>query len=325
VNRAAIIAAVALASYALLDIALSSFVAIVWRTRAIAPADLPPSVRARRLLYLRLAPTVSVALITLTIVAPAFVIYEPAAHDERLGPALAVLAIVALFHVGSALFTAAKSAWLTARIERAWLRSASVLDRAIAGDVPSFVIDSPSPMVALVGVFSPKLMAARSIVAACTPAEIASIVGHERGHLQAGDNIKRWIMASLPDALRWTPIHREIIAAWHHAAEDAADDVATGGDAIARAELAALLLKIVRLAPQPMWNAAIVSPFVENDGLERRVRRLLQPDLEAPAPLAIVPVIAVTAIVVASISAVSSPAALAVIFHALEGLVAFGR
>jgi beta-lactamase regulating signal transducer with metallopeptidase domain len=232
---------------------------------------------------------------------------------------------VTLFQIGSALFRAAKSAWLTARIERTWLQSSSPLDHAIAGDVPSFVIDSPSPIVALVGVLSPKLMAARSIVGACTPSEIASIVGHERGHLQAGDNIKRWIMASLPDALRWTPIHHEMIAEWHSAAEDAADDVATGGDAIARAELAALLLKVVRLAPRPMWNDAIVSPFVENDGLDRRVRRLLQPDLEPPAPLAIVPVIALGAIVLASVAAASSPAALAVIFHSLECLVALGR
>jgi hypothetical protein len=58
-------------------------------------------------------------------------------------------------------------------------------------------------------------------------------------------------MASLPDLLRWTPMHREIVDAWHHAAEDAADDATTGGEAMARAELAALLLKVVRLAPAP--------------------------------------------------------------------------
>ena len=107
--------------------------------------------------------------------------------------------------------------------------------------------------------------------------------------------------------------------------EDAADDATTGGEAIARAELAALLLKIVRLAPAPVWNAAVISPFVEQHGLERRVRRLLQPELEPPAPLAILPLIALASISIAILAAVSSPATLQQVFVTIEHLVAFGR
>jgi beta-lactamase regulating signal transducer with metallopeptidase domain len=128
----------------------------------------------------------------------------------------------------------------------------------------------------MVGVFNPKLLASNSVINVCTANEIACIAGHERGHFDARDNLKRWIMASLPDMLRWTAVHREIVDAWHDAAEDAADDATTGGEAMARAELAALLLKVVRLAPAPLWKAAVVSPFVEQHGLERRVRRLLR-------------------------------------------------
>jgi Zn-dependent protease with chaperone function len=325
VNRAVIIAAVGCAAFALLEITLSSFVALVWRTRAVAPANLPPSVRARRLLYLRLIPSAGAALFSLAVITPAFAVHEPHLQNETIGPALSLLAIFAIFQVSTAIFIAARSAFLTARIERDWLRSSRPLDAALAGGMPAFVIDAPSPILALVGVFSPKLMAARSIVSACSPAELASIVGHERGHLQSGDNLKRWLMASLPDALRWTGIHDEILSAWHHAAEDTADDAATGGDAVARAELAALLLKVVRIAPRPIWDSAIVSPFVERDGLDRRVRRLLKHDLEPPAPLAIAPMIAVTLIIAGAVAALSSPAALETIFEAFEQLVALGR
>lgn len=321
-SHLAIICAVALAAYALLDIALSVLVAIVWRTRAVAPADLPPATRSRRLLYLRFVPAAGALFFTVAVITPAFALHEPGGQDETIGPALTLLAIAALAQLGGSLVLAARSAYLTARVERNWLRSASVLD---AGCMPAFVIDTPSPIVALVGVFSPKLMAARTIVAACSPDELASIVAHERGHLHAGDNVKRWIMAALPDALRWTPIHDEIVQAWHLAAEDTADDVATGTDAVARAELAALLLKVVRLAPRPLWDAAIVSPFVEHDGLDRRVRRLLRPELEPPAPLAIVPMAAVAAIVIGGVVALALPAARTAIFHAFEMLVAFGR
>jgi beta-lactamase regulating signal transducer with metallopeptidase domain len=317
------IVSVALAAYCLLDLAISAFVAILWRTRAIAPADLPPAVRARRLMLLRLVPGISATLITIAVVTPAFAIFEPHHDNEAAGPALMLLAIAGLAQLIAALTRSIRSVMLTAAVERLWLRSSSALD--VGRSMPAFAIDSPSPIVALVGVFTPKLIAARSVIDACTPEEVACIVGHERGHLQSRDNMKRWVMASLPDVLSWTPIHREMIDAWHHAAEDAADDAATGGEEIARAELAALLLKVVRLAPQPQWHSAIVSPFVEDRGLERRVRRLLKPELEPPAPLAIVPMVAVTSIVIALLAALASPDALEAIFEAFESLVAFGR
>lgn len=321
-NHLLIIAAVGLAAYALLDLFLSALVAIVWRTRAVAPVDLPPQVRARRLLRLRFVPSAGAAVITLAIISPAFAIHEPAGQDETMGPVLALLALAALAQIGVSVFAAARSAYLTARLERTWLRSASKLE---AGGMPAFVIDTPSPIVALVGVFSPRLMAARTVVEACSPSELASIIGHEQGHLQSGDNFKRWLMAALPDALRWTPIHDEIVSAWHLAAEDTADDAATGGDATARAELAALLLKVIRLAPRPLWDVAVVSPFVESDGLDRRVRRLLRPELEPPVALSLVPLVAALSIVIAGIAAMALPDAREAIFQSLERLVAFGR
>lgn len=324
-TRTALIVLVSLSAYTLLNLAISVATAIVWRTRAIAPATLPPIVRARRLLQLRLMPSVAAAAITLFVITPAFAIFEPPSAGEETGPVLEAVAVLALIQIGLAVFAAMRSAMVTTRIEREWLRSSELIHASRSAGLRAFAIQSASPMVALVGVFAPKLIAARTVVDACTPEEIACIVAHERGHFDARDNLKRWIMASLPDALRWTPIHHEIVDAWHHAAEDAADDAATGGHAVARAELAALLLKIVRLAPAPAWNAAIVSPFVEHHGLERRVRRLLQPEIEPPAPLAIVPMVAVTTIAIAMVTAMSSPAALKRIFETLEHLVAFGR
>lgn len=317
------IAAVVFGAYALLEVALSALVAMVWRTRAVAPSHLPPVVRARRLLCLRLAPSGLAAVITLMVITPAFAIFEPFGLNERMGPAIAMLAGAAVLQWAVALMRAVYSLVLTRRIERGWLQCSSVLD--VDAAMPAYAIESHSPILALVGVFAPKLIAAGTIVDACSPEELACIVGHERGHWQANDNLKRWVMASLPDTLRWTPIHGEIVDAWHHAAEDAADDAASGADVVARAELAALLIKVVRLAPHPLWQAAIVSPFVERDGLERRVRRLLLPDLEPPAPLAIVPMLAVLAIGLAAIAVLLSPAAMERVFDAFESLVALGR
>ena len=324
-NRLAIIVLVSLSAYFLLDLALSAITAIVWRTRAIAPADLPPAARARRLLQFRLVPGGLALAITLFVITPAFALFEPAHPEEQIGPLLELLSSLALIQIGYSIFSAVRSVRLTNRIEREWLKNAEAIDSRRASGLQAFAIESATPMVALVGVFTPKLLAAKSVVDACTRDEIACIVAHERGHFDARDNFKRWLMASLPGVLRWTPIHREIVDAWHHASEDAADDAGTGGHAVARTELAALLLKIVRLAPSPSWQAAIVSPFVEEHGLERRVRRLLQPGLEPPAPLAIVPMIGVTVVVMAIVIAGSSPSTLKKIFLTIEHLIAVGR
>ena len=314
----------ALSAYCLLDLAVSLLVAVIWRTRAVAPTNLPPVVRARRLLQLRLVPGLAAAAITLLVVLPAFAIFEPTHIDEEIGPLFALLAAAALAQWVVAAGIAARSMWLTSRFERVWLRKSSAIEASRSAGLRAFAVESPSPMVALVGVFAPKLIASTSVVNACSAGEIACIAGHERGHFDARDNLKRWIMASLPDMLRWTPMHQEIVNAWHHSAEDAADDATTGGEPIARAELAALLVKIVRLAPAPSWNAAVISPFVEQHGLERRVLRLLQPELEPPAPLAIVPVIALLGVSLAMLAAISSPVMLEMIFTTIERLVAFG-
>lgn len=305
------IVAVACAAYSLINLAVSVVVALLWRTRGVAPVSLPPAVRARRLWWLRLAPTLVGLSMTVVFVVPAFIYYEPAHETESSGPVLLVLAVFTLLQYGGAAFVAARSWWLTRRLQRTW-KSGDDL--------------APASMVALVGIFDPTLIITRNIREVCDADEIARIVAHERGHLRSHDNIKRWIMNFLTGALFVSPIHAEIVAAWHHASEDAADDAATGDDMVARADLAALLLKIVRLTPQPTWSHAIASPFVENDrGLERRVRRLLRNELETAPPLAVLPVAGIALIVAVAIGVVASPAALKAIFYMFEALVAFGR
>ena len=322
-NRATMIAMVCLSAYCLLDLVVSGFVAVVWRTRRVAPADLPPAVRGRRVMLLRLTPLAASASIALLIVAPAFALFEPVQENEPYGPMLALLASLAFAHLSGAAVWATFSVWLTRRIARDWLLSSTPLETG--SGLRAFAIETSSPLIALVGVFRPALVAARTVIDACTSDEIAAILAHERGHLLSRDNFKRWLMTSLPDTLRWTRIHGEMLDAWHHAAEDAAHDAATGGGEVARADLAAVLLKVVRLTPRPRWRGAVVSPFVERDGLERRVRRLIRPELEPPASFAVIPTIAVTLVVAASLAILSSPLMLESIFEAFEQLVAFGR
>ena len=323
-SRPALIVTVAFASYALFNIAASLACALAWRVSLANRAYASAVQRAAALILFRSAPVAAALAITTIAVVPAFSIFEPYHASETAGPLVLALAAIALMQFGAASAVAAASMWRTRDAARAWLRGAVPLDVDPPAGVPAYVIDSLAPIVALVGVFNPRLVAARSVVEACSPGELNAIVAHERGHLHSRDNLKRWLMACAPDALRWTPVHHEIAAAWHNAAEDAADDAATSGDAASRVNLAALIVKIARLAPGPVWREATVSPFIEPDGLNRRVRRLLagSPDAHARHRKMWPALVAVSAVAAALLL---QPSALERLYLATEAIIRFGR
>lgn len=273
----------------------------------------------------RLLPLAGLLAGALVLMAPAFLLHEPAQADERPGLVASALAAFGLLLLGATVARAVRAFLATRRLVAEWSRDAQEI--ALPGQpAPAFGIAHSFPVVAVVGVWRPRLFIARPVLQALTPDELQAVVAHEAWHVRAGDNLKRWLMACAPDALRWTPIHREITAAWHHAAEDAADDIATARDDRARVDLAALLLKIARLTPEPRWPAATVSPFVEVDGLDRRVRRLLDSHRASASPRwAAVPLIASAVLVAAALAAVSSPAALKTVFDFVEAIVTFAR
>lgn len=320
-SRATMILLVGLGAYCALNLLCSIALGVAWRAGLFTNVALPAT-RARRLAWLRAVPSMAAAIVSLVIVLPAFVLFEPHREAEPVGLILPILATCAIAQIVASCWLALAGAIRTRIVARAWLRAGTPLDVEPPAGVPAYAIDSPAPIVALVGVISPKLIAARAVIDACTREELTAIVSHERGHLHARDNLKRWLMACAPDALRWTPIHQEICAAWHDAAEDAADDAATGGDDGARANLAMLLVKIARLAPETAWPVATVSPFVQQDGLARRVRRLLEP-AETRRGASLWPLSA--ACFVALVAAVASPEVLMTVFGVVETLVAFGR
>lgn len=325
-SRPLLLASVALASYALLS-SLASLVAVVaWQRGWLSRQNWPPASRARRLVMLRAFPVAAAGIFVSLLVMPAFVMFEPARATEPVGPILVGLALVGLGLLGAGFVTAAISAVATWRVERRWLRAARPLDFDPPAGVPAYAVDAFTPMVALVGVFAPKLMAARTIIDACDHDELARIVAHERGHLRARDNLKRWLMACAPDLLRWTPAHQAIVLAWDDAAEDAADDVATAGHEKARLDLAALLVKVARLSAGPGWTAATISPFIERDRLDRRVRRLLSSTHHLDAPgSAPAQALILTAIAAVVLTIASSPAAMKTAYEAVEAIVALGR
>ena len=315
-SRSLLVLTVAMAGYAVASSLAAAAVAAFWRRRGSAIHS------ATTLALLRLIPAGFGALATATIVVPAFLLFEPVRDYEPVGPIAIALALFTLTLAGSAIVVAVRTLRHTIRLERMWMRSATPLTAEPAATITTYVIDSATPIVALIGVFSPRLVAARTVVEACSREEFAVIVAHEQGHLRARDNLKRWLLDSTPDVLRWTRVHDEILLAWRDASEDAADDAAAHDVAEARVNLAALLVKVARLT-EDLTTPATVSAFADSDGLERRVRRLITTD--GPAPNRCWPRGTVVLAAALAVAILTQPAVLQRAYELIEFTVHAGR
>ena len=277
-SRSLLLVAVMASSYVILSGVVSAGVAALWRLGWLRWSSLPARERASRLATLRLLPSILPGIVTSIGVLPAFLAFEPRNEFEPVGPILIIGSAVALALAVRSTVTALRVVARTRYFKRMWLQSATQLRLNAIADIHAYKIESPQPIVALVGIWRPALVIARVVLDVCSDSDLEKMLGHERNHLTSHDNLKRLLMACSPDLLRLGHCHREIVTAWHDAAEDAADDATTHGEPAARLDLAAVLLKVARLAPSTSYAAVPASPFVDSDGLERRVRRLVADD-----------------------------------------------
>lgn len=245
-----------------------------WRHRE-APAA--PVDRAAFLFHIRLLPVVA-SLLWAALAMSSFFLFEPRRADESTGLVLMALAAFGAALVGTA---AARLAFTLARhrrVVRGWLAAASPI--ALPGvSVPSLVVDSVFPIVAVIGIVRPRLIIARSVLDACTPDELKAVLDHECRHITRADNLRRTLLIGLPDPLGWFAVGRTIDLDWHDAAEEVADEAPGNdrGDA-GRVALASALIRVAKMVPAGQPLAEIpASALYRGEPLERRVRRLLDP------------------------------------------------
>ncbi len=235
--------------------------------------DCPPRVRARRYLLVRAFPGTVSLLFVVTIFLPILCRHEPGSEDERLGLAMAVLALAAASIIVAAAVRGLHGIWATRRLSKSWGFGARALD--IDFPIPAFVIEAPFPVVAIVGIRRRRLYVARQVLERCSADEFAAIVAHERAHLRHGDNFARLLLLSFPDLLIFTPTARRLERRWAEASEEAADDevVKAGGGLV----LASALCKVARLA-----RGSLPLPVIalhNGEGVAHRINRLIRPEI----------------------------------------------
>ena len=266
---------VLLAAYGLFNLLLSAAVVLAWRAgvrRHLTNAD--------AVLGVRLLPAMGSATLVLTVVLPAFLLYEPRHAHDHPGPLLVISAMFAVVVLGDGV----RRGWRAWRATRALTRSAQpmrsaqrLLTRSAAGDNEVTVINIEEPLVGVVGSWKQHIVAARCVTAACDDEELRQVFAHEAAHMDARDNLKLLMLLTMPDALAWLVTGTALMEQWRAATELEADERASGTDPRKRIALASALLKVARLSLASGPSRAAPRGGTRLSGLEHRVRRLLTP------------------------------------------------
>jgi Zn-dependent protease with chaperone function len=253
-------------------------VTMLWRVCSRFAESWRPSVRAEFLFLLRITPGLMAILCVGMLFLPAYLSHEPRQTTEIVTAKLGVLAALSLYAIGFALWRGFATCLVTRRLVKDWLKQAepvAIEDVAI----PAYRFQHPFPVIAIVGAVRPRLFIASQIFQSLNREEIAAAVAHERGHLLAGDNLKRGLLRCCRDIQTIMPLGRALDRAWTGAAELAADEHAARDGASVALNLASALVKVARLAPRGGRPAALAGASLITEDLSSisaRVLRLTQ-------------------------------------------------
>lgn len=234
--------------------------------------------RADVIFALRFTPLLGALVFVSAFLLPAYLLYEPYNTNEIITLKLAVPAFISAVGTAFAAFRIGGSWWKTRRLTADWLVGAEAVQ---VGDVrvPVYRINHSFPLIAVVGVFSPKIFIARQIFDSLDVREFRAALAHECGHLVARDNFKRVLLGICRDLLVF-PFTRKLDDQWAKIAESAADEYAVRrGDAATALDLAAAIVKISRIMPetaQPTMLAGTSMLTEQTGDVTWRVRRLVR-------------------------------------------------
>jgi beta-lactamase regulating signal transducer with metallopeptidase domain len=141
----------------------------------------------------------------------------------------------------------------------------------------AWVIEGTAPCVMLAGVFRPRMVISRGVVAALSAEQLSAVVRHERAHGASRDNLKRLLVLLAPGILPFASGFRNLERAWAKISEWAADDRAAAGKARRSLSLAAALVRVARLGSAASTPALATSLMADGADLSERVDRLLRP------------------------------------------------
>jgi beta-lactamase regulating signal transducer with metallopeptidase domain len=268
----------ALAALLAVNAVASTLAALAWRALRGRASLMRANARARLLFTLRILPPALAAAFVFALVVPSYVILEPPHTGEVVSLKLLLLATASAAGVLLALWRVAGTWRATRKFEHEWMSRAEPV--SVEGmETPAYKIRHHFPVIAVVGVLRPRLFIASQIFEELTPEELRAALAHERGHVEARDNLKRALLRASEDALLVAPLGRALARTWRKDSEMAADEFAASESPGAALNLASAIVKISRMIPagaRPTLPAGAHLLGEDEDGLSKRVRHLLK-------------------------------------------------
>jgi hypothetical protein len=283
-----------------------------------------PGKKANLIFAVRLLPLALACVVTFGLALPAFLEFEPSSTKEGMGLRLMTLAIFGAVLLAGMLARGVGILRATMDVHRSWRERSEKIE--IPGLlVPVYQVENGASLLAVTGIFRPRIFVAREITEALSHDELLAALAHEMTHVSSFDNFKQ-LLLKITRAPRWLCALYDADAEWTSASEIAADHgaLAKGSSVL---DLSSALIKVGRLKRPFTYREPLASHLVPtacSGALETRVTCLSEILEGAEATPAhgrnrrsiLLPVLIIVALYLACI-----PVVLPAVHEALEFLV----
>ena len=204
------------------------------------------------LFTLRMFPLAFGAAITLGFALPSFLLLEPERSAEAPEPYLIAFACLAVAAVGS---IAIRWLYLLSRSVKTVrkLKQGAELLR-LSFSIPVYRVQSPESLIAVVGIFSPKVFVGTTAIASLSCEELQAAIAHELAHVRSLDNLKQ-LLLTITRLPQFFASLAKVDTQWSAAAELMADTNALR-QGTSPLELSSAIVKVGRLrsTPSPVFS-----------------------------------------------------------------------
>jgi Zn-dependent protease with chaperone function len=243
-----------------------------------------PRMAARFLFFLRVLPAMLAAIVVLGLGVPSYIWLEPQATEESVSLACCTAALLGAMIWCISIARVLHAVIRSSRYAQQCKRVGREISREGVG-VPTSVLEVEAPVIALAGVFRPRVLVSRRVLNVLSSGQLDAALRHENAHQISRDNLKRFVFLLAPGIFPLTRSLAALERAWARFSEWAADDEATSGDARLSLQLAAALIRVARMGAAPQPSVALTQLIAGGRDLSTRVDRLLRREVAVPMPL----------------------------------------
>jgi Zn-dependent protease with chaperone function len=311
---------ICLATFFLVNAVLGLLVSVTSRAAIRMTEKMRPRSAARFLLLLRLLPSTVGFGAVLVLCIPSYLWLEPLSIPERVGWVCFALVLLAVATVTNSFARGVRALIASVRFNGTW-QKAGRQAQLPADRSNAVIVEKEAPLLALAGVFQPRLFISQSVLRALTPEELDVALEHENAHRSSRDNLKRLLLLLAPNSIPFVPGFSLLERSWAKLSEWAADDEAVKGDSNRALSLATALLRVARLGAGPRLSFLHTSLVAGDHDLSVRVERLLRLEVRGAEPARRGPYLALGGVLcfaVGALALASGPTALSTVHRLLE-------